>query len=309
MQLRLDSIRYASQDVHLFSFCADDRRVLPQAPAGAHICLHLGPNLRRYYSVLNSEATPHEYVIGVKYEPEGRGGSRCLHESLRVGSVLEIEGPNNAFYLAEHAPMHVLIAGGIGITPLYAMRNELIRRGQPYQLHYACKTSLQGLFSQELGKDPYCQHYYSQTEGGKLDLPQIITASPAGSHFYCCGPQPMLAAFEQACAGLDPSQVHYEQFQAATATSAQGTYIVELQQSGTEITVEKGSTILHSLLAAGIDVNYSCEQGICGVCETRVLEGTPEHRDMLLSDAEKEAGQSMMICCSGSQSPRLVLDL
>ncbi|MDD2546845.1 MAG: PDR/VanB family oxidoreductase [Burkholderiaceae bacterium] len=288
---------------------------LPAFTAGAHIDLHLDKGLVRSYSLLNDPQERHRYCIAVNKDAKSRGGSRYLHEALRTGSLLTIGAPRNNFPLDETAPHHVFIAGGIGITPMLGMVARARTLGTPWTLYYSARTRQNAAFvdtlqAQAAETGGTLVLNFDQEPGGKmLDLNAIVQALPAGAHVYCCGPIPMLEAYERATAGLPPERVHMEYFAAKDAAATDGGYTVELRRSGKTLSIEAGQTILDALIAVGTEPPYSCREGICGTCEVRVLEGTPDHRDLVLSQAEKLANDRMMVCCSGAKSRTLVLDL
>jgi tetrachlorobenzoquinone reductase len=249
-------------------------------------------------------------MIAVKRERVGRGGSRYMHEALRVGTLVRVGQPRNNFPLAEDAAASVLIAGGIGITPILAMVERLAALGRPFQLHYAVKGRLEAAFMDRLGVHGSRVSLHVDAErGGLPDLARIVAGAAPEAHLYCCGPEPMLQAFERATSTWPQAQLHLERFTVAEMPPAAGGFTVELRRSGRQIMVPPGQSILDAVRAAGIQARASCEQGVCGSCETRVLSGIPDHRDMILSEAEKAKGEFMMICCSGCQSGPLVLDL
>lgn len=316
MQVRVRAVTYEADGILGFELVPmPPRKELPAFTAGSHIDLHLPNGLLRSYSLLNAPGERHRYLIGVNKDAKSRGGSRYMHEVLRSGEALTISEPRNNFPLDEASPMNVFIAGGIGITPIMSMIARSQELGTPWQLHYAARTRRNAAFLDVL------QGYHNppgvelrlnfdQEAGGQmLDIAAIVQALPAGAHIYCCGPLPMLAAYEQATAALPPGRVHMEYFAAKEAAATDGGFIVELARSGKQVEVRAGQTILDSLIAIGIEPPYSCQEGICGTCEVRVLEGVPDHRDLVLSNAEKAANDRMMICCSGCKTAKLVLDL
>lgn len=286
---------------------------LPVVEAGAHIELHLAPGLSRSYS-LTRPGESHRWCVAVNRDAASRGGSRWIHESLRPGALLQVDGPRNHFALDESAPHAVLIAGGIGITPLLAMARRLTAIGRPWTLHYAARTRAQMAFVDELralaDRAGARLELRRDHEGDPpLDLPAIVAGLPEGAHLYACGPAGLLDAFEAATAALPRERVHLERFAAAQAPDTAGGYAVTLARSGRRVAVPPGQTLLDALIAEGLEPLHSCRSGVCGTCEVRVLRGTPDHRDLVLSDAQKAAGDRMMICCSGSLSAELELDL
>jgi len=311
IEMRLTAIVYGGEGTNLFEFRTLDGADVPPFTAGAHVDVNLPNGTIRQYSIASSQTDCSRYLLGVKLEEKGRGGSRFLHEQVRVGHVLKIGLPRNHFPLNEQAAMSVLIAGGIGVTPMLCMAERLRSLDRPFRLHYAVRTRGEALLAHIDEDDERIDlHIDVEQDGRLLDIAAIVAAAPADAELYCCGPAPMLDAFEQACASRPPKHVHIERFSAeGNVAAADGSYTVELAKSKRTITVQAGQTLLQALQAAGLTVKISCEQGICGTCETRVLAGTPDHRDMILSDEEKASNETMMVCCSGSLSPTLVLDL
>jgi ferredoxin-NADP reductase len=308
--MRLTAITYAAEQVHLYEFRPVSGTSIAPFTAGAHVDLHLPNGLVRQYSIANAQDERHRYVLGVKRDAAGRGGSRFLHDELRVGTVVEVGGPRNNFPLVEAAAHSVLIAGGIGVTPIVSMVARLRSLARPWELHYAVRRRREAAFLDELlAGDGHVRLHVDEEQGGLIDLAAIVRAAPAEAHLYCCGPAPMLEAFTAAARSRSAERVHLEYFSSAVAPAVESGFVVELARSKLRVEIPPGQTILEALRARGLEVQSSCEQGICGSCETRVLAGEPDHRDMLLSDEEKATNQVMMICCSGSWSAVLVLDL
>jgi len=281
--------------------------------AGSHIDLHLPNGLVRSYSLLNAPSDQGRYVVGILRDRASRGGSRYVHEQLRVGTQLQISQPRNNFALDTRASHSVLVAGGIGITPIYCMFRQLLALGRSAELIYCARSRAEAALVDEIsGLGAKVLYHFNDEKGGLPDLASYLAGRPADTHFYCCGPTPMLDAFEQTCERLGYPHAHIERFTAAevaAAADAQDSYSVELSKSGKTVSVEPGLNLLDVLLEAGCDVEYSCREGVCGSCETRVLEGDVDHRDGVLTKAERAANKSMMVCVSGCKSRRLVLDL
>lgn len=312
--LRIARIDTVAQDVMRLELVAADGRDLPPFEAGAHIELQLTPQLARSYSLLNAPGERHRYQIAVHRSPTSQGGSRHVHEQLREGDVLPTRAPRNHFALNESAAHSCLIAGGIGITPLLAMARRLSALGQSWELHYGARTRAHAAFVAEAlaladATGHRVQCYFDQEPGGQpMDLAALGRGAAAGTHLYCCGPSGMLQAFEQATAHCK-DRAHVEYFSAKSEAALEGGFTVELARSGKTLTVPAGRSILDVVFDAGISVPSSCREGICGSCETRILAGEADHRDAVLSEAEQRAQTTMMICCSGAKSARLVLDL
>lgn len=297
----------------LFELEPDPAYPLEQVAPGAHIDVELPGGLVRQYSLLTHLAEqPRRLVIAIKRDDLGRGGSRQLCDTVAPGTRLAIGAPRNHFALhADDAPA-VLFAGGIGITPIWSMVQALRQRATPWTLHYAARSRADALLLERLADDPQVHlHFDDACEGRPMDIARLVQQAAPQAHLYCCGPAAMLDAFEAACSAREPSQVHLERFSAVLpAAPATGTAcVLRLARTGLELKMEAGASILETLRAAGVDVASSCEQGICGACETAVLEGEIEHRDSVLSPSERAAGQVMMVCCSLGKGERLVLDL
>lgn len=306
--------------------------LLPDFEAGAHIDLHLpgtgsathlpdagsGAQIRSY-SLLNTPGERQRWCIAVNLDAASRGGSRWIHERLRCGQTLTVGAPRNHFPLNEAAPLSVFFAGGIGITPILAMIRRLEALGRPWRLHYACRDRAHAAFVPELqalaetaqaaGRDGALDLHFDAECGRVLDIAGLVAALPAASHLYACGPKGLLAAYEAATAAWPREQVHLEHFGATQAAATEGGYTAELKRSGRSLQVRPGETLLDRLLAEGVDVLYSCREGVCGTCEVKVLAGEPDHRDLVLSAAERATHTRMMVCCSGAKTPKLVLDL
>ena len=308
----LTNIRFAARDTNLYTFERPDGGVMPAAAAGAHIGLYLPNGLERQYSLVLGEESPTSYTVGIKRDPASRGGSKWIHDNLRVGASLQIDPPRNNFPLEERASKTVLFAGGIGITPIYSMARRLEALGLDFELHYSCRSRADAAFLRELEKKPNVHLHFDEEQNGRfLPIGELVAATPKGAHLYCCGPTPMLSAFEAAgaAAGRTPAEIHVEYFTQKYESATTGGYVVELARSKREFQIPEGRSILQVLLDGGVDVSHSCEEGICGACETKVLEGVPDHRDAILTEAERAANKTMMVCCSGSKTPKLVLDL
>lgn len=309
------ALRLEAQGVLSVEFTAPSGGPLEPFTAGSHIDLHLPGGLVRSYSLVNPDTERRRYVVAVFREPNSQGGSRYVHETLRVGDLIEIEGPRNNFAVADEGARHVLVAGGIGVTPIVSMIERLGRLVRPWTLYYCAQTAAKAAFRERV-------ETLAAASGGRvvftfdgepgatmLDIAALVAAQADDVHLYCCGPKGMLEAFRAACADRPSSHVHYEYFAADTHAATERSFTLVLNRSGRRIPVPEGKTILEVLLANGVNVAYSCQQGICGACETRVVSGLPDHRDQILTDDERARNDTMMVCCSGALSDELVLDL
>lgn len=290
----------------------------PAFEAGSHIDLHLPNGLVRNYSLLNSTADSQRYVVGVLNDRRSRGGSRYIHEKLRVGTILPISAPRNNFSL--HPGKHsVLLAGGIGVTPMLSMLRALVVQGRSVDFIYCARSRKEAAFIADINEfssvaGVQVSWHFNDEQGGLPDIKRLLAGYAADTPLYSCGPAPMLAAFELACAELGYANIHLERFAAApaeplqAAASAEG-YCVQLQRTGITITVPPGMFLLDALLAAGIEHDHSCKEGLCGACETKVLAGEVDHQDSILTKSERAANKTMMVCVSGCKQGPLVLDI
>jgi tetrachlorobenzoquinone reductase len=290
---------------------------LPPFTVGSHIDLRLSDRLVRSYSLCNSQDDRHRYIVAISKDPQSRGGSKFIHEYLKPGDKIKISPPLNNFALVENAKHTVFFAGGIGITPIWSMIQRLESLGRLWEVHYSTRTRETCAFKEQLEalekQKPGRVHFnFDQEPDGKIsDLKALISGTPTDAHLYCCGPTAMLKSFENAArdAGRSAANVHVEYFTSKEEAAADGGFTVVLQQSKKSFVIPPGKTILDTLLDNNMDVTFSCMQGACRSCETVVLEGVPDHRDAVLSETERDSNKTMMICCSGSKSATLVLDL
>ena len=314
-QVRVSTMRHEALDIISVELIPYEASTLLPFTAGSHIDLHLPNGPTRSYSLMNPQGETHRYVLGIFRDPNSRGGSKYLHEQLRVGRVLSISAPRNNFPLAEHAEHHLFIAGGIGITPFCCMLERLNVLRRNWELHYCVRTRDRAAFTDRLeqlaasGRGRVEYNFDAEPGGVMLDIPQQLSGAPPDTHVYCCGPSGMLQAFQAASASRPAQHVHFEYFSSTQTPVLSGGFTVVLARSNKRVYIPPGNTILDVLLAEGIDVAYSCQEGICGACETVVLAGEPEHRDMILTDEQHSSNKVMMICCSGCKGKEITLDL
>jgi vanillate O-demethylase ferredoxin subunit len=290
---------------------------LPSFEAGAHIDVHLPGGLVRQYSLCNAPRETHRYCIAVLQEPASRGGSRAMHRDVGVGDLLTIGGPRNHFALAPQGRHALLLAGGIGITPILSMAEALHAQGTGFDLHYSARSSARMAFADRLRSAPYAAsvrlHLDEAGSDEALDLGRLLLSTPQHTHLYVCGPTGFIDAALSTAErnGWDSHRVHREFFAAPQTNQAtkETVFEVELARSGARVVVESGMSIVRALERAGVVVPVSCEQGVCGTCLTRVLEGIPDHRDAYLTPEERAAGDHLLPCCSRALGPRIVLDL
>jgi ferredoxin-NADP reductase len=312
LTMRVQAMRFEARGVVSIELRDPSGATLPEFSPGAHIDLHLANGLVRSYSLCGAPEARDRYTVGVLQDRNSRGGSRFVHEQLRVGSTLTVATPRNHFALDEDAAHTVLVAGGIGVTPIVCMARRLAELGRAFTLVYCARSREEAAFVDTLSVyGDAVRFHFDDEQGAPPDLQAMLAGQEAGTHFYCCGPGPMLNAFEAACAAHGYANVHIERFAADPATEAvqEGEYSVTLQRTGANVRVPSGKSLLDALLEAGVAMEYSCREGVCGSCETAVLDGCPDHRDSVLSNSERAANNTMMVCVSGCKGQRLVLGL
>jgi vanillate O-demethylase ferredoxin subunit len=320
--LRVKVARKASvaPDICAFDLVSADGNALPPFDAGAHIDVHIGPpgpgGLVRQYSLCNAPGDTQRYQIGVLRDAASRGGSRAMHDEVHEGQELSVSAPKNHFPLAAQATRSLLLAGGIGVTPILCMAERLSAAGEPFEMHYCARSRSRAAFLDRLATAPYTAqvalHFDDEAPAQALDLPRLLAAPAAGTHLYVCGPKGFMDAVlaTARAQGWPESQLHWEFFAADSGPrDTDEAFEVELAASGRVVVVPKGQSIVHALAAAGVDVMVSCEQGVCGTCLTRVKAGVPDHRDAYLTPEEQAANDQMLVCCSRARSERLVLEL
>ena len=279
---------------------------LPAWEPGAHVDVLLEPGLERQYSLCGDPADRSAWRVAVLRESAGRGGSAHVHKQLGEGANVRVRGPRNNFAL-EPAPRYRFVAGGIGITPILPMLAAAEAAGAEWTLLYGGRTRGSMAFGEELGRYGDRVTFAPEDETGLLDLASVLDDVPEGTLVYCCGPGPLLDAVEARC----PSGVlRVERFRPKEQeTGGTTAFEVELARSGRTLTVAPDVSVLDAVRDAGVEVLYSCTEGTCGTCETDVLDGEPDHRDSVLTEDERAAGETMLICVSRCRGKRLVLDL
>ncbi|WHS62996.1 PDR/VanB family oxidoreductase [Pseudomonas sp. G2-4] len=302
-------------DICSYELIRVDGLPLPAFTAGAHIDVHLPNGLIRQYSLCNHPEERHRYLIGVLKDPASRGGSRSLHELIQPGVRLHISEPRNLFGLAPEARRSLLFAGGIGITPILSMAEHLAQSGAAFELHYCARSRERAAFVERLHRSPYADRvflHFDEEPETLLDAARVLAEPSDDLHLYVCGPGGFMQHVLDTAKvqGWQEPHLHREYFAAAPAdTSADGRFSVKLASSGQVFEVPPDRSVVQVLESHGIEVPISCEQGVCGTCLTRVLEGVPEHRDMFLTEAEQACNDQFTPCCSRSKTPLLVLDL
>lgn len=291
---------------------APDGALLPPFTAGAHLDVHAAPGLTRCYSLWGDPADRRLYRLAILLEPDGRGGSQAVHENLQEGGTATIGLPRNAFPLKEDAPNTLLVAGGIGITPLLAMAARLTAIGRPFAFHAFFRSAAAAPLRDEaerLAGDRLHVHL-DDAPASRLDFAALAAMQPTGTHAYVCGPRGFMEAAVAALRERLPTEaIHTESFSPTEAEAGDRPFVCDLARSGRSLTVPADCSLLSVLIDTGVPVDWSCEQGLCGVCVTPVLAGLPDHRDHYLSPAERAGNALMTPCCSRALSDRLVLDL
>ena len=306
MLLRVTALANETDRIRVITFAAADGNDLPDWEPGAHVSFQTAVG-DRSYSLIRWETARTDYCIAVQREDDGDGGSAFMH-GLMPGDTITASPPKNDFALGNHTNT-LLLAGGIGVTPLISMANSLMQATRPFRFIYAGRSrevmsfasDLEATFNAEIHAD----------DSSPLDLRALMAALSPDTHVYICGPRGMIEAAraEAAIAGLPETQVHIELFSTPKPETRDEAFVVELASSGKVFTIPPGQSIIDVLEDGGVDLVYDCQRGDCGICQTDVISGTPDHRDVVLSEAERASGTVMQICVSRALSPRLVLDL
>lgn len=311
MKLEVSDLKDITDRVRLFSFIRVDGD-LPAYSAGSHLDFDLGDVGTRSYSLIDfvpRAEFPGAYHIAVQAEPEGDGGSLAMHK-LDMGGAVEAAEPRNSFELHKGDAPALLIAGGIGVTPIISFATDLDRRGTPFTFHYAARSRDVCAFAGELQERLGDKLTLWFDDDQMIDLSKVFEEAPKDAHVYCCGPKGMIDAVREAAenAGYPGDRIRFELFETPQAAGDDASFEVEIND-GQVFTIPPGKTIIEVLEDAGVDLMYDCQRGDCGICQTDVLEGEPDHRDVVLSDAERASGDVMQICVSRAKSARLKLDI
>lgn len=314
LRLRVESKRICAENTVTLDLVSADDVALPAFTAGSHIDLFLPGGLTRQYSLRNDPRESHRYALGVLREPGGRGGSAYVHDRLNAGDTIEASRPRNAFALDEKAPFSLLLAGGIGVTPILAMAHRLSALGSDFEFHYCARSVGRLPFRDEIEASPFAGKVRFHLDDGPasqmLDLGRLLAFRSKGAHLYTCGPSGFLdAVVSKARAAWPAETVHREYFanNALKPLPGDQQFTVRLARAGRTFEVAPGQSIVEVLSENGIDIPVSCEQGICGTCVTRVIAGEADHRDLVLTDRQR--ADHMTLCCSRARTAELVLDL
>nr|WP_315393794.1 PDR/VanB family oxidoreductase [uncultured Duganella sp.] len=304
-----------AEDICSYELVSVDGSPLPAFSAGSHIDVHVGAGLVRQYSLCNPPHETHRYVIGVLRDPASRGGSQGMHDNIHDGAALTISAPKNHFPLVP-AKRSLLLAGGIGVTPILAMAEALSAQGADFEMHYCARSPERTAFRERIAASPFAAHTHFHYDSGapeqKLDLAALLAGLDRDTHIYFCGPAGFIDHVKATAAAKawPEAQLHLEYFGAAAVdTGGDQAFEIKLASSGASYTVPAGVTVMQVLRDAGVFIAASCEQGVCGTCLTRVIGGVPDHRDLYLTEEEQAANDQFTPCCSRSKSPTLVLDL
>ncbi|WP_426115360.1 PDR/VanB family oxidoreductase [Pseudomonas sp. DSP3-2-2] len=304
-----------AQDICSYELASVDDSALPGFSAGAHIDVHLPGGVIRQYSLCNHPEERHRYLIGVLKDPASRGGSQCLHEQINTGDRLRISEPRNLFPLVHQARRSLLFAGGIGITPILCMAERLAHSNADFEMHYCARSSERAAFVERIKNSSFADrvflHFDEQPETA-LNAARVLAQPGENVHLYVCGPGGFMQhVLDSARAqGWQEDSLHREYFAATpTDTSNDGSFSVKVGSTGQVFEIPTDKTVVQVLESHGINIATSCEQGICGTCLTRVLEGVPDHRDLFLTENEQALNDQFTPCCSRSKSSLLVLDL
>jgi len=315
LNLRVVEAEPAAERVRRLVLAAPDGSALPPYTAGAHVKVTLPDGDERHYSLIDfdgSAQAPMSYTLGVLLEVESKGGSRFMH-GLEPGDTLKVSAPKNDFTLVESKEPVLLIAGGIGVTPIVSMATTLKAAGRAYRMVYAARDAQAMAFAEALNArhGEALQLHLDDEAGGPLDLQPLIEWAEKGTQIYVCGPRPMIEAAREIAdaAGIPHDHIHFELFQSSTRGTDESAFEVEVASTGDVHVIPPGRTIIEVLEEAGMDLMYDCQRGDCGICQTDVLEGEPDHRDVVLTEDERASGKVMQICVSRAKSPRLKLDL
>ncbi|NQD59239.1 oxidoreductase [Pseudomonas sp. CM25] len=316
LQVNVSRKANEAEGVCSFELCPVNGETLPPFDAGAHIDVHIPGGLIRQYSLCNDPRQRNRYLISVLKEPNSRGGSEAMHSVVDQGDKLTISAPRNLFKLDHSAARHLLFAGGIGITPILAMAFELDHQGADFELHYCFRSSERAAFVTALAEAPFADRVVLHDDSGpqqqKLNAAALLDTVDEGRHLYVCGPSGFMNHVLEtgAAAGWPQERMHREFFAGqATDQSSNISFEVVLARSGKTFEIPADRTVFEVLDDAGVEIETSCEQGVCGTCVTRVLEGIPDHRDQFMTADEHARNDCFTPCCSRSKSPRLVLDL
>jgi vanillate monooxygenase ferredoxin subunit len=313
-RVRIASILQAATRIRAYELVDPSGTMLPPFEAGAHLSVRLANGIVRQYSLAGDPVDRRRYAIAVLHDRNSRGGSALLHESWKAGDIVDVSDPVNHFPLAEPAVSHLLIAGGIGVTPILAMARVLVRRKADFALYYCARSSAEAAFVNELaglvGPKRFHIVYDQGDRSRMLDVRALLADWSEGHHVYVCGPTSLIKSVRESASHWPAGTVHFESFGGTPSRNATAPgFTIKLASNGATYAVEPGASILETLERHGVLVASLCRQGYCGTCLVGVKEGAPDHRDTVLTEEERAKGDTIAVCCSASKSPLLVLDI
>lgn len=315
LNVKVTAIEQLTPLIQRFTLEDINGNLLPEFSGGSHIIVQMkngAEDFNNAYSLMSQPDNHTHYQICVRLEEDGKGGSKFMHNNVKVDDVLTISAPKNMFELSNSGQKHILIAGGIGITPFIPQLKELSDRNADYELHYAFRAPEHGALTEDLKQSMHADRcfYYINSQDENLNIDELLANQPKQTHIYVCGPQGLIdAVIESGHRNRYRDEyIHWEKFSSDLPTEANAFTLV-LAKSGMEIQVESNQTILQALEGSGIEIDCLCRDGYCGTCETNIIEGEAEHFDQYLSDAEKASQQTIMPCVSRAKHDRITLDL
>lgn len=314
MKLILEHAEAATELIRVMTFRSSSGEALPPYTAGSHIEFDLGSAGKRSYSLVDwpttTASTSSCYTVAVQQEMAGEGGSQAMH-ALTVGQSITTTLPLNNFQLHDENQPVLLVAGGIGITPMISMATHLQQNSRPFQLHYTARNTSRMGFSDKLKNAFGDAVYLYLDDANPLDLDSLMQSQVPETSVYLCGPRGMIDAAHQAAiqADIKEDAIHIELFSTPEIQSTDTAFEVEISNTGQVVNVAANQSIIQALESAGVDVMYDCQRGDCGICQCDVISGIPDHRDVVLSEAERRSGNVMQICVSRAKSARLVIDI
>ena len=321
MNQGLFTVRVARKTVEAIDICTfaledPNGRTLPPFSAGSHIDVHVGDGIVRQYSLCNDPRETHQYLIGVLRDPNSRGGSSAMHDRVQEGDLIRISEPKNHFQLAHAAKRSILLAGGIGVTPVLCMAERLSHAGMDFEMHYCTRSRERTAFYERIRQSHFADHVSFHFDDGpaeqRLDMLRVLASPASDVHLYVCGPTGFMDAVIAAARqiGWSDACMHREYFSNIVEKSqSDADFEVKIASTGKVVPIPKDKTVVQALADAGVEILTSCEQGVCGTCLTRVLDGVPDHRDLYLTEEERARNDQFTPCCSRSTSALLVLDL
>jgi len=316
LTVKVTAKRREAADIYSYELADPQGRTLPPFSAGAHVDVEVREGLVRQYSLCNPPNENHRYLIAILLDPKSRGGSIAMHEHIKEGDLIRISEPKNHFPLAVAAKRTLLFAGGIGVTPILCMAERLAQLNADFEMHYCSRSADRMAFAERIRNSNYSKqvvfHYDDGPDAQKLEAAKLLAKPEPNVHLYVCGPTGFMSWILDTAAEKrwPEAQVHREYFVAPEQTAGvAGEFEVQIASTGKVFVIPADKPITEVLLSHGVEIPMSCEQGVCGTCITRVLEGEPEHLDAFLTNEERAKNDQMLPCCSRSRGRKLVLEL